>query len=201
MKKTFKLLICIILLATTGSASASLDDARRAYLSGDYVTAVQEFKRLAGQGNARAMNDLGAMYQHGRGVGKDIGLALKWYKKAARKGSVVALTNLGYLYDNGLGVKKNPEKAVEYYRKAAYKGHAVAQYNLGIAHWLGTGAQRNRMKAYIWVGLAASQGLKQAMKVIKIMEYRMPPFVIKDGKEKIIKFYDRYVLPYRGKGS
>jgi TPR repeat protein len=90
---------------------------------------------------------------------------------------------------------------VEYYRKAAYKGHAAAQYNLGLAYWQGAGAPRDRRKAYVWIGLAASQGLKQALKVIKLMEYRLPAFVIKDGKHVILQYYERYVLPYRDQGS
>ncbi len=196
-RRIFRVIAVWVLLCVTAGAHAGFDEARAAWQRGDYAGALQELRRLAAQGDARAMNDLGAMYQNGKGVARNYRKAMRWYRKAARKGNVTALTNIGYLYDNGLGVKKNPEKAVEYYRKAAFKGDAVAQYNLGIAHWLGTGAQRNRLKAYVWVGLAASQGLKQALKVIKIMEYRMPPFVIKDGKEMIIKFYDRYVVPYR----
>ena len=71
------------------------------------------------QGNAKAQNNLGVMYDNGEGVIKDAAEAVKWFRKAAEQGYAYAQNNLGVMYEYGNGVIKDAAEAVKLYRKAA----------------------------------------------------------------------------------
>lgn len=64
----------------------------RAYESGDYETAIQQFGVLAEQGMARAQYHLGSMYQQGQGVAQNEIQALMWSILAAVKGVDAAVS-------------------------------------------------------------------------------------------------------------
>ena len=49
----------------------TLEEGRNAYSDGDYERALKIFKTLAEQGDAKAQNNLGILYQQGHGVPKD----------------------------------------------------------------------------------------------------------------------------------
>lgn len=61
----------VALLAPGPAAAQDFDAGLRAYTSGDYATALQEWRPLAEQGNASAQIVLGFMYDQGRGVAQD----------------------------------------------------------------------------------------------------------------------------------
>ena len=61
--------------------------------SGDYETALKEYRPRAEQGDTDAQNSLGIMYNNGWGVDRDIVRALMWYMVAATTGSIEALDN------------------------------------------------------------------------------------------------------------
>ena len=65
------------------------------------------FTRAAEQGLAHAQNNLGVMYDNGRGVPQDDKTAAEWYTRAAEQGHATAQTNLGGMYKNGNGVPKD----------------------------------------------------------------------------------------------
>jgi TPR repeat protein len=77
----------------------------KAYQSGDYQTALHEWRPLAEQGDAKAQNNLGVMYEKGLGVPQDYAEAVKWYRKAAEQGDARAQNNLGVMYAAGRGVQ------------------------------------------------------------------------------------------------
>ena len=54
--------------------------------SGDFATALREWKPLAEQGIADAQFKLGLMYSLGRSVPQDYKTAVKWYRLAAEQG-------------------------------------------------------------------------------------------------------------------
>ncbi len=56
-----------------------------AYRSGDYATAMREFRTLADQGDADAQSTVALMYEKGRGVPPDYVRAHMWYNLAASK--------------------------------------------------------------------------------------------------------------------
>jgi len=75
-----------------------------AFESGDYATALREWKPLAEQGNVAAQYNLDLMYDNGRGVPQDDKTAVKWYTLAAEQGYSAAQNNLGAMYGMGQGV-------------------------------------------------------------------------------------------------
>ncbi|MDP7056148.1 MAG: sel1 repeat family protein, partial [Alphaproteobacteria bacterium] len=82
-------ILCLTFAVLLGSAgdgwSADLQKGFDAYHRGDYATALREWKPLAEQGNARAQNNLGVMYEKGLGVLQDYKTAVKWYTLAAEQ--------------------------------------------------------------------------------------------------------------------
>ena len=75
--------------------------------SGDFATALKEWKPLAEEGNAVAQNNLGLMYHNGWGVPQDYKEAVYWYRLAAEQGDAKAQGNLGVMYAFGNGVIKD----------------------------------------------------------------------------------------------
>ena len=73
----------------------------------DYNEALKWYRKAAEQGNALALDSLGAMYYLGRGVERDFKEALKWYRKATEKGHANAQWQLGVMYAKGEGVLKD----------------------------------------------------------------------------------------------
>ena len=64
-------------------SAQDFDKATKAYQAADYVTAINEFKLLAKQGNSFAQNNLGYFYTNGIGGPIDYPQAFKWYKMSA----------------------------------------------------------------------------------------------------------------------
>ena len=93
----------VLTLAALGPAhAASRGDA--AFRSGDYPRAVKRVGPAAERGDARAQAYLGFMYQYGRGVPQNHGMAVYWYRRGAEQGNPTAQHLLGLMYDKGMGV-------------------------------------------------------------------------------------------------
>ncbi|MEE8544981.1 MAG: tetratricopeptide repeat protein, partial [Alphaproteobacteria bacterium] len=97
-------LAIVLVVALAAPAGADFDDGVVAYISGDYATALREYRLAAEQGDASAQNNLGVMYAMGRGVPQDSALAAQWYRRAAEQGDARAQYNLGFMYADGRGV-------------------------------------------------------------------------------------------------
>jgi TPR repeat protein len=109
--------------------------------------------------HAGAQNNIGVMYDNGRGVAKDEAQAVAWYHKAADQGDASAQYHLGLRYADGLGgVPKDEAQAAVWYRKAADQGHAGAQNNLGALYANGQGVQQSYTQAVRWYARAAQRG-------------------------------------------
>jgi TPR repeat protein len=144
--------------ALIGGGSGDFDKGMKAYESGDYKTAVREWKPLAEKGDANAQHKLGRMYRDGKGVSKDYKIAVKWFRLGANQGYAGAELSLGWMYDNGYGVPKDDKTAVKWYRLAAEQGNAGGQNNLGTKYAGGEGVPQNYETAIKWYRLAAAQG-------------------------------------------
>jgi len=124
------LLFCLAALAhetLVPVAYAGFVDAQAAYDRGDYATAYKEFKALAEQGNAEAQNNLGIMYEYGRGVPEDDTEAAKWFLKAAEQGNRFAQLSLGIMYECGAGVPQDYVLAYMWLNLAAAQDSAGAE--------------------------------------------------------------------------
>ena len=62
--------------------------------NGDYTKALELYIKSAEGGYHWAQYHLGALYQYGNGVDKDLGKAVQWYGKAASQGNINATSNL-----------------------------------------------------------------------------------------------------------
>ena len=58
------------------------------------------YRKAAEQGDAKAQNNLGVVYDRGEGVPQDDAEAVKWYRKAAEQGMPGAVQP-GLMYANG----------------------------------------------------------------------------------------------------
>ncbi|HAC06405.1 MAG TPA: hypothetical protein DCF71_11160, partial [Gemmatimonadetes bacterium] len=92
---------------------------------------LEDLRRCAEQGDARAQTNLGRMYANGRGVPEDKAEAVRWYRLGAEQGYAIAQTTLGLMYSLGDGVPQDYVEAARWLRLAAEQGDPRAQYFLG----------------------------------------------------------------------
>ncbi len=117
----------VLLVSLAAPAWAGYENGLAAYQSGDYETALREWREAAEQGNAKAQNNLGFMYQKGLGVPPIHAEAARWYMKAAEQGESRAQVSLGLLYLDGRGVPQDYAEAARWWLKAAEQGELIAQ--------------------------------------------------------------------------
>jgi hypothetical protein len=92
----FTAIVVVALIATGANAGpVNYDDAMTAYYKGDFATAAQMLRPLAGHGHGRAQRDLGRMYAKGEGVPKDEDEARKWFKIANEQAEAIKSYNQG----------------------------------------------------------------------------------------------------------
>lgn len=109
-----------------GSVSAQAQDFAKgvaAYETGDFATALKEWKPLAEQGDAAAQHNLGLMYDNGNGVVQEYAEALKWYRLAAEQGYAKAQNNIGVSFQFGQGVLQNDISSHMWYNIASANGY------------------------------------------------------------------------------
>jgi TPR repeat protein len=104
----------------------------KAYSSHKYAIALKWFEKAALENDPLSINNLGGMYENGRGVAKDYKLALEFYHRAAALGLDVAHYNIGDIYLYGIGEKKDYTIASSWYKKAADLGHKGALQRLQV---------------------------------------------------------------------
>ena len=146
------------LLLGVPSYSADFNKGLTAAQSGDFATALKEWKPLAEEGNAVAQNNLGLMYHNGWGVPQDYKEAVYWYRLAVEQGYAIAQYNLGLMYEKGKGVPQDYEEAVRWYQLAAEQGHSKAQGNLGVMYAFGNGIIKDYVYAHMWGNIASMNG-------------------------------------------
>lgn len=104
-----------------------------AYDRANYATALKIWLPLARDGDARAQNYVGEIYEKGLGTEPQYDLAVEWYRRAAEQGLASAQINLGAMFERGLGVPRDKARAVELYRRASGLGAANLAYVPGDA--------------------------------------------------------------------
>lgn len=110
----------LLTLGFGGSAMAGpMEDGQAAYDRGDFPEALLQWRPLAEQGIARAQNNLGVLYENGKGVPQDLNEALKWYRLAAEQNYGGAENNLGLIYALGRGVPRDPVRSYMWFSLAA----------------------------------------------------------------------------------
>lgn len=145
--------VSVLAVAAT-AAAGPLDDAKSAYVAGDYATAATLMVPLAAAGDAEAQLYLGFMYLNGRGVDRNAAEAARLHRQVAEKGYALAQYSLAVLYQNGDGVPQDFAQAALWYRAAADQGNALAQFALGVMYTNAHGVPRDDAEAYFWIKLA-----------------------------------------------
>ena len=125
---------------------------------GHFSTALNAWLKAANQGDAKAQNNMGYMYERGLGVPQSYSKALHWYRMAAAQGLAQAQFNIGTLYYYGYGVETNPREAVVWFRQAATQKLPEGEYMLGLAYVQGTGVPKSLTEGLMWLVRAATQG-------------------------------------------
>jgi TPR repeat protein len=162
MSKLIRCGVLALMLAPASVAAQNYDAGFYAYISGDFATALREFKPLAQQGDPRAQLRLAVMYHVGKGVPQDYAEAAEWFRRAAEQGVEDAQFILAGMYRNGEGVPQDDAEAAEWFRRAAEQGHARAQHNLAVMYFEGEGVLQNFVTAHVWFNLAAANGNEKA---------------------------------------
>lgn len=103
-------------------AQPSLSDAEEAWHRGDIAGALQQWRALAERGDIIAANNLGYLYETGRGVPRDYTEALRWYRVTAEAGAPIGQFNLGETYLEGRGVEADPVEAAKWFLLASWQG-------------------------------------------------------------------------------
>jgi TPR repeat protein len=119
----------------------------------DYLKAISWWEKLSKHhdSNGSAENEIGVMYQHGKGVPKDAAVAVKWYRKGALRGNSVAQRNLAIHYTSGNGVTKDERWAFEWMLRSAQQNEDyLAPYLVGDYYSLGIGTSVDHAKAMEW---------------------------------------------------
>ena len=130
----------------------------RAYLDGDYQTALAVWEPLASQGNAAAQHSLGTLYDGGRGVAQDYARAAEWFRLAAEQGHASAQFRLGDAHYHGRGVVRDQRLAEGWWLRAASQEFVPAQTSLTNLYQAGRGKLRNQAQAQKWYRQAATNG-------------------------------------------
>jgi uncharacterized protein len=107
MRLMIAAMIFLIGLGGAGSVRADWDAGWDAYFSGDYATALREWRPLAENGDARSQSVVGSAYLEGKGVPQNFKEAVKWFRRAAEQGYAKSQSNLGIMYALGNGVSRD----------------------------------------------------------------------------------------------
>jgi len=149
--------------AMAPAAEKGFQQARAAFVAGDYSRAKRLLSKAAAAGEVPAMVDLAYIYDRGLGVKADLPKAVHWYRAAADAGSSVAMYDLGICYQRGKGLMRNYKEAARWYQKAAAAGVPQAMYALGRLYFLGHGVARSYADSALWYKRAAKLGNGTAM--------------------------------------
>jgi TPR repeat protein len=139
---------------------------------GDYLGALQFYKKAAQKKHALAQFELGAMYYDGVGVDRDFPTALQWFLAAAQQGNTESELNLGTMYSLGQGVDPDPEKSFQWYLRAATKNQVLGEFRVGLMLYEGMGVKQDYATAFQYLYKAAKKGDARAQFNIGVMYFK-----------------------------
>ncbi|MCP8352047.1 tetratricopeptide repeat protein [Candidatus Synchoanobacter obligatus] len=106
---------------------------------------------------------LAVLYELGRGVAKDVDVALRHYLLAANLGHGGAMVNIALIYAQGkVGIQESMTAANLWFDKALRLEHPYVYFQMGLLYWHGTGVQKNPSYALELVNKSAAKEFKMA---------------------------------------
>ncbi len=109
----------------------------------DFTQAKKYFEKSCELQNGFGCVFLGASYEDGKGVEKDLKKALDLYEKACELKDSWGCFNAGVIYNT----TKNFKEAIAHYSKACELNDDKGCYNLGVIQYKGEGMARNEKQA------------------------------------------------------
>ena len=117
---------------------------------GDYAASRRWAEQSVKAGNGFGYWVLGLLYEHGRGVEKNLERAAELYEHGADLGNREAQNNLGTFLMQGMGLPQDKRRAFSLFQSAAEQGYGVAMRNLGNCYQYAYGTDGNMKKAMEW---------------------------------------------------
>ncbi|KAI8888324.1 HCP-like protein [Backusella circina FSU 941] len=124
-------------------------NARQYVFNIDYTKAEEWYLAASNKGDARADYRLGIMHELGRGVEKNLRVAMKYYKRASIKENSNAICRLAYIY---------------------LSGHSVTRYRLFCMSFNGYHINRDLLKAFHLYTKASAMGHEEATKALTVLK-------------------------------
>lgn len=153
-----KIIFIFITLICTTHANI-LDDGIMSYNTGDYKKAFDLFYQSCDDnGNAQGCNNLGLLYDEGKGVDKNTKMACTYYSIACDNGETRGCINLAISYRKGFGVPKNKKKAFKLLSRACDNGNPEGCSRLGRLYEMAFGVPKNIKTAIHLYSIACDKG-------------------------------------------
>jgi TPR repeat protein len=121
-----------------------------------YEQAAKWYEKAAERGDVVGMNNLGLLYETGRGVPTDLVKAKDLYQKSAEAGNPDAMVNLGRLYALGEGTQKDPNRAFRWFKDAKDFGALDGFYHYALCLEVGFGTSQDKETAFLELQKAIS---------------------------------------------
>lgn len=166
----------------------------------EYRKELEEIEPRAKEGDARAQNRLGEMYEFGYGVERNPLEAYNWYRRAADQGLVSAMHNIGRCYNFGTGVDQDFREAERWYRRAAEQGHMDAMFFLGTLYSNNHGSDQSadtNVIAYAWMHNSAQLGNATAAAIEKRLLMKLDPDQTAVAESLAADYLSKYVTPFK----
>jgi prolyl 4-hydroxylase len=139
--------------APPGDAAALIDRARQLDLGGRHDDALAELRRLADQGHAAAMTEVGSRLMIGDRAPFELERGVSYVSSAAERGDPDALTIMATLAAAGVTAPPSWTAGLDYLQRAATLGSRNARAQLRLLSNLPLVADADEDGAEIWRGL------------------------------------------------
>lgn len=171
MKKYYILLLFLAIIRAVPVCAALPDSvinqkiklADIAFHKNEQTKAFSLYSECANEGNAKAINSVGVLKQHGWGTEKDEKGSIEWFEKAYELGYDKAGYNLVQVYICGLGVDVSFEKALPYLTSMANQGNVWANAKLGYFYYKGLGVEQSYENAIKYFLVSAEGNERNAL--------------------------------------
>lgn len=114
------------------------------------VRSVDALREACEEGDARACDDLGGLYQNGEGVERNVERAVELYEKACEMKLTAGCYNLGVTLAAGEGVEQDDARALELFLGACYSASPIVHgcHNAAVHYGLGHGVEVDKSMAF-----------------------------------------------------
>lgn len=138
-----------------------------------YEESLKWAKKAAEKGDGDGLWTLALAYEHGRGVAKNVEIAIEYYEQGAEVGHARSLNSLGCYYIRGDVVEQNMKLGFEMVLRASLLGDGESMANLGRCYQFGNGCMGNMKKAIVWykksLELISNEELEQKTMIFEMM--------------------------------